>query len=372
MTTPTAELAKIVLRDSAKIQEEDAAKANREGYSRHKPALPLYTEKDAEKCIDQFITIDPEKWLFLTKEIKIKFHRNGHILGSCYIEINYQEKVYVFSGDIGRKNSIILEDPLAPEKADVLVMESTYGNRLHLSASAEDQLTKVIHDAYRKKGNILISSFAIGRSQELMVILQKLKKQNRIPHIPVYLDSPMSSEATKVTFHHPEWHKLSFEECREIAGDVYFVKSADESNAVMGTPGTKIIIAASGMLAGGRILNYLKQYLKDPKNIILLVGYQAEGTRGKTLKEGGHELKIHGKYYKVNAEIREITSLSAHADQAELLDWMGNIKFKPKYIFLVHGENDALYTFQLKIKDELGYNVIVPALNEEFVLFDSN
>lgn len=368
MTSPTADLAGIVLRDSAKIQEEDAAKANREGYSRHELALALYTEKDVDNCVAQFRKCNADEWMPLVKEIKFRFVKNGHILGSCFIEIDYKGKIFVFSGDIGREESLTLAPPQAPERADVLVIESTYGNRIHQEAPAVDQLSEIINDALRKKGNILISSFAIGRSQELMVLVQKLKKQNKIPNIPVYLDSPMSSEATKVMFNHPDWHKLSYEECKEIAENVFFVKSVEESYAVMETPGPKIIIAASGMLAGGRILNYLKAYIEDPKNTLLLVGYQAEGTRGKTVKEGGHEIKIHGKYYKVKAEVRELATLSAHADQGELLDWMKNIKNKPENIFLVHGENDALFTFQLKIKDELGWKAVVPMLNDEMII----
>lgn len=369
MTSPTAELTEIVLRDSAKIQEEDAARANREGFSRHQPAAALYTEKDVEKCIEHFRPCNHNEWMSLVEGIKFRLVRNGHILGSCFVEIDYKGKIFVFSGDIGRKESLTLAVPNAPERADVLLIESTYGNRLHPVAPAEDQLSEIINDTIRKKGNILISSFAIGRSQELMVLIQKLKKQNKIPNIPVYLDSPMSSEVTKVTFKYPEWHKLSFDQCKEITDNVFFVKSVEDSYGVMETPGPKIIIAASGMLAGGRILNYLKAYVEDPKNTLLLVGYQAEGTRGKTVKEGGHEIKIHGKYFKVKAEVRELTTLSAHADQSELLDWMKHIKNKPSSVFLVHGENDALYTFQLKIKDELGWKAEVPMLNEEAEIF---
>jgi metallo-beta-lactamase family protein len=366
MTSPTAELAEIILRDSAKIQEEDAARANRDHFSKHNPALALYTEKDAAKCIKLFHSCEPDQWISLTDKIKIRYKQNAHILGSCFIEIDYKGKVYLFSGDVGRKDSLTLDAPLTPDKADVLFIESTYGNRLHPVSSSEDQLYDVIHDALRKKGNILISSFAIGRAQELLVLLDRMRKENKIPLIPVYLDSPMSSEVTKVMFSNPKWHKLSFKECQSITENVFFVKTVEDSYSVMDYPGSKIIIAASGMLSGGRILNYLERYLEDPKNTILLVGYQAAGTRGKALKEGAHELKVHGKYYRVNADVRELTALSAHADQGELIEWMKNIEKKPKEIFLVHGEVDALAAFQLKIKDELGWDAKIPGLNDEF------
>ncbi|HEY8401727.1 MAG TPA: MBL fold metallo-hydrolase [Cytophagaceae bacterium] len=369
MTGPTQQLAAIVLKDSAKIQEEDADKANREGYSKHSPALPLYTEKEVEACFKQFRVVEPESWVSLDEKIQFRYRKNGHILGSCYLEIAYDGKIFVFSGDVGRKETLVLEKPLTPERADVLVVESTYGNRVHKKTSPEDELCDIIHEAIENKGNILISSFAIGRAQELMVVLQRLKKQKRIPDIPIYLDSPMSSEATKVLFQNPHWHKLSYEECLAIAEDVFFVKTVEDSTAVMNIPGSKIVIAASGMLAGGRILNYLKEYIEDARNTILLVGYQAEGTRGKALKDGAEEIKIHGQYYKVKAGVRELNTLSAHADKEELIDWVKNIKTPPAYVFLVHGENDALHALHSTIKKQLGWNAIIPSLHDEVNLF---
>jgi metallo-beta-lactamase family protein len=369
LTEPTADLAEIVLKDSAKIQEEDASKANKEGYSKHSPALPLYTEKDALETFKLFRTCEDNKWISLVEGIKFRFKKNGHILGSCFVEIDYKGKIILFSGDIGKKESVILNDPLLAEKAEVLLIESTYGNRTHPEISPEDQLTDIIKDTFQKKGNILISSFAIGRAQELIFLINKLIREKRIPNIPVYLDSPMSSEATKILFRYPPWHKLSYEECEAIVKKITFVKSVDDSFSVIHDPSPKIIVAASGMLAGGRILNYLKEYIEDRKNTILLVGYQAEGTRGKTLKDGGKEIKIHGKFYRVNAEVREISTLSAHADQKGLMEWISSIKSKPGQIFLIHGENDALSALRQKIWDDLGLKAIIPSLNEEYEIF---
>lgn len=366
MTEPTAALAALVLRDSAKIQEEDAVSANREGYSKHKIALPLYTEKNAEEAIALFRTCKDEEWNNLVEGVKFRFRRNGHILGSCFIEINYKGKTIVFSGDIGREESLLLKAPNRPEKADTLIIESTYGNRFHSETSAEEQLIEVIQHTYKKGGNILLSSFAIGRSQELMFLIHRLVREGKIPDLPIYLDSPMSSEATKILFRYPPWHKLSYEECEEIARNINFVHVVEESFAVIDDPRPKIVIAASGMLAGGRILNYLKAYIGDFRNTLLLVGYQAEGTRGKTLKEGGKEIKIHGRFYQVKSEVREISTLSAHADQGELMNWMKTIKDAPRQVFLVHGENDALNTLQSKIQEELKWKAIVPQLNEEY------
>lgn len=368
LTPPTRDLTEIILRDSAKIQEEDARKANLEGYSKHHPALPLYNQGDVARALDLFELIEDDQWFSISNEVKCRFRKNGHILGSCFIEIEYLRKRIVFSGDLGKERSITLSPPNYPEKADILVMESTYGDKLHPTIPAEDELYEVIHEALRKKGNILISSFAVGRAQELMVVLHHMREENKIPQIPIYIDSPMGFEATKIMMKYPQWHKLNYKEEVNIDEDIFFVKSVEDTYNVIETPGSKIIIAASGMLTGGRVLHYLKHYLEEKDNTILLVGYQAGGTRGRTLKEGGHELKIQGKYYKVKANVREIKNLSAHADQQELVNWIGKLKEAPKKIFLVHGEPEASCALQVKIKDNLGFDSTIPDLNEEFTI----
>lgn len=370
MTPPTKDYTVIILNDSARLQEEDADTANKEGFSKHHPALPLYTEEDVKNTIGLFETLEDNVWMQLSADIRFRFLRNGHILGSCFIEMECFGKTIVFSGDIGRQDTPTLSEPLRPDKADFLIIESTYGNRLHPNVDPGDELKHIILDTFQKKGNLLISSFAIGRAQELMVLINKLKSSRQIPEIPVFLDTPMGTKATNVMMKYPEWHHLTEAECIDILENVEKVEKLNQTYEVIFSSGTKIIIAASGMLTGGRVLHYLKKYLKDPKNVILLVGYQAEGTRGRALKEGAHELKIHGNYYNVKAEIREMISLSAHADQSELLAWMGEIKSTPAKIFIVHGEPDAAYTFALKIRDTFGWETKIPSLNEEVTLFE--
>jgi metallo-beta-lactamase family protein len=370
MTAPTRDLVEIILRDSAKIQEEDAEKANRHGYTKHDPARPLYTLAEVELTLPHCVSYNANEWVTISDNIKFRYIKNGHILGSAFIEMDCFGKKIVFSGDIGRETSEILNPPSIIEAADFLVMESTYGDRLHPDASARVQLADVINSTIRKKGNLLIPSFAVGRAQELMHIITVLKKEKNIPNIPVYMDSPMGADVIAIMDKYPEWHKLSEREYTAMCKDIEVVRDYHETAKIIKKKGSKIIIAASGMLTGGRILEYIKNYIGNKRNTIVLVGYQAQGTRGRVLQEGGHEIKIHGKYYPVNAGVRNITSLSGHGDQREMLNWLKQFKKRPGKIFLVHGEPMAQEAFRLKIKDELKVEVIVPQQNDEQVLFN--
>ncbi len=369
MTRPTRDLVEIILRDSARIQEEDAERANRYGYSKHKPALPLYTDNDVEKTLGLFKAYNDKKWITLSGDIRFRFTKNGHILGSCFVEMECYNKKIVFSGDIGRNKSELLQAPEKIDSADFLIMESTYGNRLHSNGDVSEELSSVINSTIHKKGNLLIPSFAVGRAQELMHMILQLKLKLHIPDIPIYMDSPMGADATEILTRYPEWHKLSEPECRALSHQITIIRDWHETEKVIKKKGSKIVIAASGMLTGGRVLEYIKHYIINKKNTVLLAGYQAEGTRGRALKEGVHELKIHGKYYPVHANICEISSLSAHADQQEMLDWLRQFKQKPGKIFLVHGEPMALEAFRVKINDTLGIDTIIPLQNEEHTLF---
>ncbi|MBI5194662.1 MAG: MBL fold metallo-hydrolase [Nitrospirae bacterium] len=369
MTPPTRDLAEIILRDSAKIQEEDAERANRHGYSRHKPALPLYTEQDVEEALSYFEVHNDMEWITLSKNIKVRFHKNGHIPGSVFTEFECYGKKILFSGDIGRWKSALMEPPSVIREADYLIMESTYGNRLHNHDIPEEHLTNVINHTVQKKGNLLIPSFAVGRAQEIMLMINELKEKLKIPDVPVFLDTPMGADATDVLLRYPEWHKLSDYQCREICSNVTINRDFRGTNAIIGRNGSKIIIAGSGMLTGGRALEYLKHYIGDKRNTILLVGYQAEGTRGRAIEEGAHEIKMHGRYYPIRAEVEEISSLSAHGDQQEMLTWLKKFDVKPKNIFLVHGEPNALETFRVKIKDEIQVEAAIPNQFEEIELF---
>ncbi len=370
MTPPTGDLTEIILRDSAKIQEEDAQKANEGGYSKHTPALPLYTVNDVEAAISHFQIVDHSIITQLSPNISFQFRKNGHILGSCCIEINCYGKQVIFSGDIGRYNSEFLLPPSNIEGADYVIMESTYGDRLHPKEDPSMQLANVINDTLLRHGNILIPSFAVGRAQEIMHLINELKQSGSIPKIlPVYLDSPMAANATDILCKYPKWHKLSKEQCMKVCHDVIINRDYHNTKKIIAKKESKVIISASGMLTGGRVLEYLKHYVTNPANTVLLIGYQAEGTRGRSLQNKAHDVKLHGKFYSVLADVVEVTGLSGHADQSELLKWLRNFKKMPQKIFLVHGEPSALDNLRVKIEDEFKVEVQIQKEDKETVLF---
>lgn len=367
-SAPTRDLTEIILRDSAKIQEEDASIANKKGYSKHNPAVPLYTEEIVEKVLPLFEVVDANKCLELDVNVTATFHPNGHILGSCYILIEVSGIKILFSGDLGRPLSPLLPPPSEVALADYVVMESTYGDRLHPMTSPLDQLADVINDTLRQKGNILIPSFAVGRAQELMHLINQLKKQNRIPDVPVFMDSPMGANATGIFKKYPSWHKLTPEECNSIFERVRIVSKFEETLDIVDTPGSKIVIAASGMLTGGRVLYYLEKYLENRRNTILLTGHQSEGTRGRALQDGVHELKMHGTYYAVKAQVKTLPGMSGHSDQAEMIQWLSMLTGPPMKIFLVHGENSSRDAFRVKLEATFGWQVVLPVALQEVSL----
>jgi metallo-beta-lactamase family protein len=362
-TAPTLAIAEIILNDSAKIHEEEAEKANKEKYSTHKPALPFYTIKDAERTISQFEAAVENKWIVLSENIKYHFQFNGHIIGATFIELDINGKRFVFSGDIGRSNDYLLADPKTPEWADYLFIESTYGNRLHPKEDVEQKLANIIVDTIQQKGNLIIPSFAVERLQTLMYILWKLYKENKIPNIPIFVDSPMGNRVLDVFKRFPKWHKLPMDEYNAMCNHINIIQSYKETWETIDNKRSKIIIAGSGMVTGGRVLTYLQQLIDEPSTTVLLVGYQAEGTRGRQLLEGAHEIRFYGKYYPVKATVKTIESLSAHADQQDLLNWMKNIKNIPEKVFLIHGEPTALDAFRVKIKNTYNWTAIIPKLD---------
>ncbi len=359
-TAPTLEIAKVILEDSAKIQEEESEHANRFGYSKHKKALPLYDLSDVKKTTPLFTSQPPNQWLTISDSIQVRFRYNGHIIGATFIEIKIRDKTIVFSGDIGRTIDPLLYPPDLPEEADVLIMESTYGDRIH-SSDSEEQLIRTINES---SGTILIPSFAVERTQSLMFLLWKLQKRKAIRDIPVYMDSPMGRNVLEIFHHHPSWHKLSRNECTEMCNDIIRVKTMEETLKLATDKNPKIIIAGSGMATGGRILTYFEHYLGDSSCTILLVGYQAEGTRGRQLLDGVHEIKLHGKYYKVKAVIENVEGLSAHADQAELIHWMSSLSKSPKFILITHGEPASAQALQDKVREVYGWETAIPQLNQ--------
>ncbi|MFY9308266.1 MAG: MBL fold metallo-hydrolase [Bacteroidia bacterium] len=362
-TVPTLEIAKIILEDSAKIQEEDAARANAKGYSKHKPAQPLYDLKDVEKTLPHFNPQPLDKWIEISEGISCRFKYNSHIIGATFIELKIGDKTIVFSGDIGRDNDLLMYPPQKPETADILFIESTYGDRLHPNHS-EKQLEEIINTAAKMNGTIIVPGFAVERIQMLMYLLWQLKKKGKIPAIPIYMDSPMGRNVLDIFHHNTSWHKLPADQCTEMCRDLKLIKTMQETVKLAADKNAKIVIAGSGMGTGGRVLTYFQQFLGDPSATILLVGYQAEGTRGRALLEGAKEIKLYGKYYSVKAKIENVEGLSAHADQKGLIDWMNQLKKKPEKIFIVHGEAQSADALRVKIKDVYGWDGVIPSLNE--------
>jgi metallo-beta-lactamase family protein len=361
-TRPTLEIAEIILLDSAKIQEEEAKKANKEGYSKHHPAEPLYDLKDAERAIKRFNSMPEGEWMELFPDVNIRFQYNGHIIGATFIEMDVLGKRFVFSGDIGRTEDLLMRAPKKPEKADVLFMESTYGDRLHPDEDLEERLKEIIHNTYERGGTLIIPSFAVERTQTLMYIIWKLKRQNDIPAMKLIMDSPMGANVLQVFNNNREWHKLLPEEYTQMCQAFHIVTSYKETWEMISDTKPKIVIAGSGMISGGRVLTYLQQYIGKLETTVLLAGYQADGTRGRKLLEGADTLKIYGKEYPVEAEILNLEVLSAHADQGEMLDWLSDLEKAPEHLFIVHGESEASATFASKIKQQYGWDSVIPEL----------
>lgn len=366
-TAPTLDIANIILSDSARIQEEDAERANDGKFSKHSPALPLYTTKDVENTIPLFRPKTQKEWINIAAGVQCRFNYNGHILGASFIEFKIGEKVIVFSGDIGREDDPLLYDPTCPEAADVIVMESTYGDRLHPHDTLEN-LASEINKALKSNGTVIIPSFAVERTQLLMHLICKLQRTSAIPKVPIYMDSPMGTNVLEVFSNHKSWHKLSDEDAEEMMRTIHLVRSVKETYELAGTQRSKIIIAGSGMASGGRVLTYLAQYLGDTNATILLAGYQAEGTRGRALLEGADQIKLFGKYFSVKASIANVQGLSSHADQAGLINWLSHLKKRPSKIFIVHGELAAAKALQEKILETYKLDAIIPHLNESFII----
>lgn len=360
-TEPTLKVARIILEDSARIQEEEADRANRKGYSKHSPAKPLYTEHDVEKTITHFRPQPLNEWISFDENIKIRFRYVGHIIGASFVEIKIKEERFVFSGDVGREKDVLMLTPDRPEKADYLFVESTYGNRFH-EANIEKRFSNLITECIKRQGTIIIPSFAVERTQSIMYLLWKLREENVIPGIPIYMDSPMGKNVMDVFREFPSWHQLSEDHCNDMCKDIKIVQSIEETHELANSTRAKIIIAGSGMATGGRVLTYLQHYLPDPNATILFAGYQAEGTRGRRLLEGEKEIKIYGEFYPVRAHIENIEGLSSHADQNELIDWMKHIQNKPKKVFIIHGETDGMNALSQRIQEEFKWSVEIPKL----------
>lgn len=356
----TLSLCQLLLRDSAHLQEEEANYANKRGFSKHKPALPLYTREDAEIALERLVAIPVGQEIEILDGITIKLQLAGHILGACTVLLKAEKTSILFSGDLGRMEDPLLCAPTAPEAADYLVLESTYGNRLHEKAAPETQLAAVINRTAKRKGILLVPVFAVGRAQEVLYYIHKIKQEGLIPDIPVYLNSPMAVEATLIFLTHHTQHKLSAAQCRELAGVAKVVTTVEESISLNQLREPAIILAASGMLSGGRVVHHLKALGPDPRNTVLFAGFQAAGTRGAALLDGAESVKIHGEYVPIRAELASIDNLSAHADYREIMQWLDQCPKPPKQTFIVHGEPVAADALRHRIEEEKKWNVMVP------------
>jgi metallo-beta-lactamase family protein len=366
-TAPTMELAKIILMDSAKIQEEEALLANTYGHTKHKPAKPLYTSEDIKPVLEKIEIKEPNIWFQTVSDIRFRFKLNGHILGSTFVEIEVKGKRIVFSGDIGRDNDQMLFPPQKPTKADVLVVESTYGDRLHSEEFTSKRLQQIINNAEKRNGPLIIASFSVDRAQDFMYEIWKLKKEGKINQKDVYIDTPMGVAVNSIYLKYSDWHQLKKDTLIEVINSCLVVRSDKESKTLASDDSFKIIIAGSGMLNGGRVLNYLKTQLENPNATFLLSGYQAEGTRGRDINEGQMKIKVHGHYYNVKATIENIRTMSSHADQNDLISWMGNISKSPDSIFISHGEKKSSISLAEVIKQKLKWkNIAVPKMNDEY------
>ena len=367
-TAATCDVARLILKDSGFLNERDADFANRQGFSKHKPALPLYGVRDAERAIEAFSIVPFDDAAELPGGARLTFRRAGHILGAAVAQIEWAGRRIACSGDLGRYGDPVMLDPASIAEADYVLIESTYGNRTHDPADATDALGAVIERTVQRGGTVVIPAFAVGRAQSLLYHLWKLKRAGRLVHVPIYLDSPMAIAATGLLHAHHDDHRLTSGECDEVCAIATYTREVEESKAISASDWPKVVISASGMATGGRVLHHLKAFAPDPKNLILLSGFQAAGTRGRAMSQGAREVKIHGQWIPVRAEVDELSMLSAHADADELMRWLGGFRKAPARVFIVHGEADASEALRGRIDRELGWDAVVPRQDQVFEL----
>lgn len=356
----TADLCSILLPDSGYLQEEEARFANKYGYTKHRPALPLYTRIDAEHSLKQFRPFEFRKPYKLSEETYVSLIPAGHILGASYIEFKHFNTSILFSGDLGRPHDPIMLPPAIVQSADYLVLESTYGNRLHKKIDPLDELAEIITRTAARDGTIIIPAFAVGRAQHLLYLMYLLKKANRIPNLPIYLDSPMAKDATDIFRKYHDLHRINGELSREVCEVANYVNTKEESKEIDQLPHPKIIISASGMLEGGRVLHHIRVFAPDAKNTIVFAGYQASGTRGADMINGKKSIKLFGETIAVNAEVQVLSNMSAHADYEEILDWLSKFNRRPRKVFITHGEPEAANALKEKIEEKFDWTCVVP------------
>lgn len=376
-TEPTADLMEIMLLDSAKLQEEEASFARSKGYSRHEKPEPLYTTQDAQSVFPLLKKLQYGERVNINNNIAIVFSDAGHLLGSAITEMfitgETQKKKIVFSGDLGRSNDVMLNPPTVIEEADVLFIESTYGNKDNPVFDPTQDLERIVNETVSNNGVLLIPAFAVGRTQVLLYYLHKLMQEDKIPDIPVYIDSPMAISATYLYYKHPDYHKVKFNQAvfaREMETNMLvFVRNSKHSKTLNEIKNNAIIISSSGMMTGGRILHHMYHRLPNEQDTLLVAGYQAEGTRGRDLVDGKPFIRIFGEQVPVKCRVANVSSLSGHADRQELFAWMQHFKEKPKLVFTVHGEGANLAAYAEAIRQKMGWNVVEPQYLETVMLF---
>ncbi|MEJ5990158.1 MBL fold metallo-hydrolase [Ramlibacter sp. PS3R-8] len=359
-TQATRDLCVLLLPDSGHLQEEDALYANRHRFSRHHPALPLYTEDQARKALRLFRPRDFAEEFEPIPGVRMRFSLAGHILGAASVHVAWSGGSLLFSGDLGRDDDILMRPPEPPPAADFVVIESTYGDRVHEESDPATALAEVINRTAARGGIVVIPAFAVGRAQALLYLVATLKRDRRIPDLPVFLNSPMAADTTEIYQRHRAKHRLDAEQCRAMCTAARVVNSVEESEKLNELRVPAVIISASGMATGGRVVHHLKAFAPDHRNTILLAGYQAAGTRGAALVAGAQEVKIHGEYVPVRAEVASLGSISAHADRNELLAWIGKLPRAPQRVFVTHGEPVAADRLRLAIEEKFRWPTTVP------------
>jgi len=364
----TAELASLMLPDSAHLLEEEAERAARKRYSKHVQPRPLYTVEDAERALGMFRTVRFGEPHEVVPDVTATFLHAGHILGASQLHLDAAGTSIHFTGDLGRVDDVMMIPPTPYEGSDILITESTYGNRTHPQIDAEAELGPVLKRVLERGGTVVIPAFAVGRSQALMLTISRLLAKGEIPKVPVFINSPMAVSATEFYERHRGEHKLEAAEFEAMYEVAHMVRTVDESKALNERKDAKIIIAASGMMTGGRVLHHVVAFGEDPKNAILLSGYQAGGTRGRMLAEGAPTLRIFGRDVPIRAEVVQLESMSAHADAAQIVEWMRTAPTPPKQVYVTHGEPDSADALRWRIQNELNWNVRVPHPGERIEL----
>lgn len=359
-TPATYDLAQLLLMDSAYLQEEEARFANRHGFSKHHPALPLYTQADAQQVLQRFEVHAFDETFELMPGVQASLRYAGHILGAASVQVRWRGGSLLCSGDLGRDDDLLMRPPVPPPESQTVLIESTYGGREHPKDEPMQALAEVVNRTAARGGVVIVPAFAVGRAQALLHCLAQLKQAGRIANVPIFLNSPMATDATRIYQQHCSEHRLSAQQCRALGSVATIVNTVEQSQRLNDLRAPAVIVSASGMATGGRVVHHLKAYLPDARNTVLFAGFQPMGTRGAALLAGAQSIKIHGQYVPVRAQVENLDMLSAHADRKALLDWLARLPKAPQQVYVIHGEPEAADALRLAIEETLGWPCTVP------------